>query len=280
MRLPYAIRVAIRVACAVAVALPAMSTATGASAQPLSQNVTAGALQSEDAAAPQPPDLSRECQTPGITISGDVELPQVTRAIRLRKKIRIITIGASSKGGKLNSEDGYQQIIETMVEKTIPGLDVQLINRGVSGELARDAADRIKTEVALNRPDLVLWQLGTHDALMHVPVNEFKATVTETVDWLRSHGIDVVMVGLHYVRNMVRDEHYQAVRAALRATAEQKRILWIGRYEAMQVIEQARRTSSGPSPNEFTMTEAGYSCLSEYIARALTSGAFAKPKRH
>ena len=88
-----------------------------------------------------------------------------------------------------------------------------------------------------------------------------------------------LMVGLHYLRKLVRDEHYQSVRAALRATAEQKKVLWIGRYEAMQVIEQARRASSGPSPNEFTMTESGYSCLSEYVARALTSGAFARPPR-
>ncbi len=234
--------------------------------------------QAEEPAAPQPPAISHECQTPGITISGEIELPFVTRAIKARKSIRIVTIGASNKGGK-PSEEGYQHIIEAMLEKTIPGVDVQIINRGISGELARDAAERIKTEVALTRPDLVLWQLGTHDALMHVPVGEFKSTVAETVDWLRDHRVDVVMVGLHFLRKLVRDEHYQSVRAALRATAEQKKVLWIGRYEAMQVIEQARRASSGPSPNEFTMTESGYSCLSEYVARALTSGAFARPPR-
>ena len=48
---------------------------------------------------PVPPALSKECQTPGVTISGDVQLPNVTRALRLRKTIRILAIGASSKGG-------------------------------------------------------------------------------------------------------------------------------------------------------------------------------------
>jgi acyl-CoA thioesterase I len=268
---------AIRLACALLAASPVFAAAQSAPPPPAGAP-SQSPQQSDDAAsAPQPPALSRECQTPGINISGDVALPRITRAIKLRKSIKIVTIGASSKGGKLTSEDGYQQIIEAMLEKTIPGIDVKMINRGVSGELARDAADRIKTEVALTRPDLVLWQLGTHDALMHVPVSDFQATVAETVDWLRAHDVDVVMVGLHYLRNLVRDEHYQAVRAALRATAEQKKVLWIGRYEAMQVIEQARLMTAGPSPNEFTMTESGYSCLSEYVARALTSGAFARP---
>ena len=246
-------------------------TTPSQSGPPTAQGATEAASQ-----GPQPLSLSTECQTPGIRISGELPLPNVTQALRLRKIIKIMTIGASSKGGKSSADAGYQQIIEQVIERTIPGVDVQMINRGVSGELARDAAIRIKTEVALAKPDLVLWQLGTHDALMHVPVDEFKVTVGEALDWLREHDIDVVMVGLHYLRNFVRDQHYQSVRQALRLTAEEKKVLWIGRYEAMQVMEQARRTAGGASPNEFAMTEAGYSCLSEYVARALTSGAFAR----
>lgn len=228
---------------------------------------------------PSPPDLSRECQTPGIRISGEVPLANVTTALRLRKIIKILTIGASSKGGKSTNDSGYQAIIEQVLEKTIPGVDVQMIDRGISGELARNAAERIKTEVALVKPDLVLWQLGTHDALMHVPVDEFTQSVSTALDWLRTHDVDVVMVGLHYLRRLVPDKHYQSIRMALRAIAEEKKVLWIGRYEAMQVIEQAKRTGIGPSPNEFTMTDTGYACLSEYVARALTSGAFARPVR-
>lgn len=233
----------------------------------------------EQAQGPAPPALSRECQTPGVRISGEVPLPSVTQAIRLRKTIRILTIGASSKGGKNAADGGYQAIIEAMMEKTIPNVDVKMIDRGVSGELAKDAGERIRTEVALMNPDLVIWQLGTHDALMHVPVDDFKQSVVSTLDFLRRHDIDVVMVGLHYLRQLVPDQHYQSIRSALREIAESKKVLWIGRYEAMQVIEQARRTGKGPSPNEFTLTDNGYACLSEYVVRALTTGAFAKAPR-
>ena len=227
---------------------------------------------------PAPTPISKDCQTPGVNISGDLPLPNVMTALRVRKTIKIMTFGASSKGGKTASE-GYQQVMETVLEKAIPGVDVQIINRGVSGELARDAATRMKAEVALTKPDLMLWQVGTHDALMHVPVEEFRTTIAETLDWLRQRNIDVVMVGLHYLRAMARDPHYQSVRKTLRETVEAKKVLWIGRYEAMQVIEQAKRAAGGTSPNEFAITEAGYSCLSEYVVRALTTGAFARQPR-
>ncbi len=241
---------------------------------------TIALAQSEPATdGPVPPALSRECQTPGVTISGETPLHHVTNALRLRRSIKILAIGASSKGGKASADNGYQVVIEEVLEKTIPGTDVQIIDRGVSGELARDAAERIKNEVALKKPDLVLWQLGTHDALMHVPVDEFKATVRETLDWLKVHDVDVVIVGLHYLRNLVRDTHYQAIRQALNLAADEFKVLRIGRYEAMQVIEQARQVGKGPSPNAFTLTETGYACLSEYVVRAVTSRAFARQPR-
>jgi lysophospholipase L1-like esterase len=203
----------------------------------------------------------------------------VSKALQHRKTIRILAIGGSRKGGKGSTEGGYQELIEAALERTIPGIDVQMVDRGVSGELAEQAAERLKAEVALVRPDVVLWQVGTHDALMHVPIDQLKQTVGTAVDWLRAHEVDVVLVGLHYLRRLAPDKHYQSVREALRIVAEQKHVLWIKRYDAMQVIDQARRTAGGPSPNEFTQTEHGYECLSEYVVRALVSGTFARSPR-
>lgn len=269
-------------AAAAGVLALAMGMAESVRAQPVATPPQAAspAEEAPSGTGPVPPALSRECQTPGIRISGELPLPRITIALRQSKQIKILSIGASSKGGKSNSDIGYQALIESVLEKTIPGIDVKMIDRGVSGELARQAAERIRTEVALTQPDLVLWQLGTHDALMHVPIDDFRSSVAQTLDWLREHDVDVVLVGLHYLRRLVPDQHYQGIRTALRTIADEKKVLWIGRYEAMQVIEQARRTGTGPSPNAFTMTDNGYSCLSEYVVRALTSGAFARqPKQ-
>lgn len=225
------------------------------------------------------PPLSKDCATPGVTVGGDMPLPAIEKAIRDRKVLKILAIGASASHASHASRRGYQGLIEAVLEKAIPGVDVQIIDRGVSGELARDAAERLKVEVALVRADLVLWQLGTNDALARIPLDEFKTTVRSALRWLRSHNIDVVLVGQRYARGMTADKHYQAVRDALRIVAEEQRVLRIGRYEAMQVIEQSRRQESGGQvPNEFLMTEAGYACLSEYVVRAVTTSVFTPRK--
>ena len=219
---------------------------------------------------------SKDCRTPGVKIVLERPLPHTLAALRDRKIIKILTIGASASPGSDPAGGGYQDIIEDVLERTISGLDVQIIDRGISGELARDAAERLKTEVALTEPDLVLWQVGTNDALSQIPVEEFQETVTEAIHWLRERNVDVVLVGLHYLRNMRSDPHYQAIRATLTRIIDSERVLRIGRYEAMEVIERIRQASSAGRASAFSLTEEGYSCMAEYVVRAITSAIFLK----
>jgi acyl-CoA thioesterase I len=220
--------------------------------------------------------LSKDCQTPGVKIGPDRPLPNTLAALRDRKVIKILTIGASASVGMDAATGTYQDAIEEMLEKTISGLDVQIIDRGISGELARDAAERMKTEVALTEPDLVLWQVGTNDALAQIPVEEFSRTVTDAIQWLKERHLDVALVGLQYIRNMRNDPHYQAIRAVLTHITETEKILRISRYEAMEVMEQMRQRADEAPLNAFALTEEGYSCMAEYAVRAITSAIFLK----
>ncbi len=79
--------------------------------------------------------LSKECQTAAAAIAGTGRLPNTLRALKERKVINILTIGASSSAGGDPAASGYQSIIESLLEKVIPGVDVRIIDRGVSGEL-------------------------------------------------------------------------------------------------------------------------------------------------
>ncbi len=228
-------------------------------------------------AAQEPPlPLSHECLARGTATANETRLPNIVQALQDRKRIRILTIGASASTGRGTVRGGYAAIIEQMLEQAIKGLDVVIINRGVSGELAEDAAFRIRTEVALTEPDLVLWQVGTNDALAYVPVDRIGGAVVETVRWLRANKVDVVLVGLQYAGAMTEDSHYQAVRRLLRDIAAKEGVTIVRRYEAMQIIAEGEKTGTGPAPDEFDRSDAGYGCLAQYVARAIALGLFGK----
>ena len=107
--------------------------------------------------------------------SATTPLPNSALALQKRKKIKILAIGASSAAVLGVARDGNPPLLEQILERTIKGLDVEIINRGFSGELAEAAGERLKIEVALNHPDIVLWQVGTNDAFAQVPVDELRA---------------------------------------------------------------------------------------------------------
>ena len=102
------------------------------------------------------------------------------------------------------------------------GSTFEIINRGFSGELAEAAGERIKIEVALNEPDIVLWQVGTNDAFAQVSVDSFEQSVAGTVRWLKEHNVDVILIGLHYAKQLAKDPHYQAIRNSLGASPSRR----------------------------------------------------------
>jgi lysophospholipase L1-like esterase len=260
-------------ACAIAAALLAALIGAGAVA---AQGAPAAAPSAATLAPSEPATpLSKSCQSGAAATADNSPLPNVAAALAQRKTLRILAFGAAP--GRVSGHGGgYTAVIEAMLSHALKGIDVAIINRGVSGELAANAAFRMKNEVALEEPDLVLWQVGTNDALAYVPVDEFTAAVKDQIDWLKSHRVDVVLVGLQFANRMLRDAHYTELRDTLRKLAVAENVIVVRFYEAMQIVNQAQAAGPEPVAEEFDRDEAGYNCLAQYVARAITLGVFAK----
>jgi acyl-CoA thioesterase I len=221
----------------------------------------------------QLPTVAKEC---GEIAAAETPLPHSAAALKDRKQLRILAIGASS-ASMLGGTRDSMPLLEQILERSIKGLDVEIINRGVSGELASAAAERLKNEVALNHPDVILWQVGTNDAFAQVPVEEFETTVREMLQWLKRHNVDAILIGLHYMKQLATHEHYQAIRASLRRIVADEGVLRIGRYESAEILARTLREEGHPEPSTFGLNEGGYNCMAQYLARAIAVGLFAKP---
>ena len=62
-------------------------------------------------AVPEESTISKECQTPGVKLALDKPLPNTLAALKERKIIKILTIGASASAGMDPASGGYQDII-------------------------------------------------------------------------------------------------------------------------------------------------------------------------
>lgn len=225
------------------------------------------------------PVMTPDCAVPENDIANPAPLPNLIAKLKKKTTIHILAIGSSSTygTGASSSVASYPSRLRPILVKALKGVDIEITNRGVAGEMAQTTAERIIDQVALEKPDLVLWQLGTNDALARVPPDEFEATVRDTVNWLQAQDIDVVLVGLQYVPRFARDPSYVAIRRVLQKIAKEENILYVRRYQAMRFIEQMRVNERIMSADHFHLNDLGYRCMAEHVARAVIINLFAKP---
>lgn len=107
-------------------------------------------------------------------------------------------------------------------------------------------------------------------------IADFAATLRAQIGWLKAHKVDVVLVGLQFAPEMLRDAHYVEIRDLLRKIAAEENVVVVRFSEAMQIIDQALATETLPVAEEFDQNAAGYDCLAQYVARAITLGAIGK----
>ena len=226
--------------------------------------------------APAMPPLPVGCETPGIQVISASPLPNIASALKNRKKINILAIGSTSASLRGPVSGDRYAAVERFLEAQFKGLDVVINHRGVSGELVADAADRISTEAALTQADVVLWQVGTADALAQIPVADFQAAVTQTILWLKNHNIDVILVGMRYTLSMTKDPHYQAIRKSILDIAKEQNVLRVGLYEAEETLEKIR-LKQGVMLSEVEAADSDYTCVAESLARAIAVGLFSRP---
>ncbi|WP_245276337.1 SGNH/GDSL hydrolase family protein [Methylocapsa aurea] len=227
------------------------------------------------------PPLSASCYVPASDIAAPASLPNVAAALQERRTVRILAIGSSSTSGVGAPSNGksYSSQLEQILEHALKGVDIEIINRGVTGEVAETTAERVKSEVVINRPDLVLWQLGTNDALARIDPGDFEATVRSTIGWLKENRIDVVLVGQQYTTRFARDANYSAIRDSLQRIAAEENILYVRRYDAMRFIAKAHANLELMSRDNFHLNDLGYQCMAEHVAHAVIVSLFVKGVR-
>jgi lysophospholipase L1-like esterase len=234
----------------------------------------------EDPALYAAPPLSPPCEVPDVDLAAPTALPNIASVLRSRGPVRILAIGSAVASG-LSSSSGspiYPGQLETILERAFGNANIEIIHRGVTGEVAEITADRIMSEVALDRPELVLWQLGLNDALSRVAPNSFEATVRATIRWLKDNDVDVVLVGQNYSPRLARDPNCAAIRMILQRIATEEKVLYIRRYDIMRALARTHANLQLMARDNFHLSDLGYRCMAEHVAHAVIHSV-AQPRR-
>jgi lysophospholipase L1-like esterase len=209
--------------------------------------------------------LSSDCRVPGSKLYTLAQLKAVRAALDEKRPLKVLALGPSGTGGvgSGSASATYPSRLEEELEQRFSGIDVAVEHRNLPGDITADAVDRFTALVAEIEPNLVVWQVGTNDALAKADIEAFTGALGEILEWLRQHDIDAVLVDPPYTLALASDEHYTALRAAIRNGARQNGVPIVLRFEALQHLSQQR---SEAARSQLGLSELGYRCMAEHVA--------------
>jgi lysophospholipase L1-like esterase len=241
----------------------------------LAQQVAVAPIDQQIASlAKSPPAYSRECRITAPAHEGRTALRAMRRALKEGRVVRVLAIGSSSTSGVGASSPfaTYPVRLENDLEVQFKGVDIDVISRGVPGEAGMGACSRMKREVAEAKPDLVVWQIGTNDAVGRADIDELKVNLARTLQWLARNHIDVVLIDPQFTSRLAADDHYTHVVRAIEEVAKQERVLLVHRFSAMADLAKQKGEGALLAGDRFHLNDLGYRCMAEYAARAIVAG--------
>lgn len=198
------------------------------------------------------------------------QLRRLSHILETTRTAKILVIGSSSTVGLGASSPSktYVARLGPSLQSAMAGIGFEVIGRGISGEVAQGAADRMRHEVEDAKPDLVVWQVGTNDALGHVEMPRFRHCLKSTLAWLKDRHIDVVLINPQYGQVLVKDAYYEQVVEAIAGIAREADVLLVDRFTAMRKLAKESARSDLAADN-LHMNDEGYRQLADQLSNAI-----------
>lgn len=202
-------------------------------------------------------------------------LPRTAAAIA-RGALTIVAFGSSTTEGVGASSPAntYPARLELDLARALPGVRVVVINRGQGGEEAEDFARRYGEAIA-DRPDLVIFQTGTNDAIRGVPMQRFLELTRAGLDLFRDSGIDVMLMEPQLCRAIDEAPDAPAYIEAVRALGAEYGVPVNRRYELMKGWLATGRLTPAQlvTDDDLHMADGGYAELAHAVAEEILAAA-------
>ena len=148
------------------------------------------------ASADQPGRRAPPCAAPTEITRLDYTLARTARRIAAAEPLTVVAVGSSSTAGAYASspQATYPSRLAVELGERFPDRSIRVLNRGVNGEDAREMVARFQDGVMAEKPDLVLWQVGTNALLLDRPIDPAGSLIRDGLMRLKSTGCDVVLI--------------------------------------------------------------------------------------
>lgn len=194
--------------------------------------------------------------------------------LRSGQPLRVLAIGSSSTAGvgASRADANFPGQLAQRLGEALGAGAVEVTNAGVSGESSPATLKRLEAFLAApERPDLVIWQVGTNDVIFGGTPERLGAMVSRGLQAAEAAGVAVMLIDQQYYRAILNLPRYEQFVDAVDASARARSISVLPRYAMMK--EWAARDPHGFRGlfwwDGFHMNDTGYACLADLAGGAI-----------
>jgi acyl-CoA thioesterase-1 len=250
--------------------------------QEICSSLVAAALALAGLSAIAPIPLAAAASAPACVAPADItplDLPLTRTAHRLasRDLIMIVALGSSSTAGvgASSAEATYPSRLMVELAHRFRSQPIMVLNRGVSGERAADMLARFDESVAAERPDLVLWQVGTNAVLRGYEHSKSDALIRGGIRQMKATGADVVLIDPQFAPKVIAKPEIEDMVDLISSAARQENVDVFHRFALMRhwheidgMPFEVFLSSDGLHMNDWS-----YNCFAKALADAIADGA-------
>jgi acyl-CoA thioesterase I len=255
-----------------------IATASLAAFLPAASSSARAQVGAANAAAARAPAAAVAPRAPACVVARseahfDFPLPRTARRLANGEPIKIVALGSSSTygAGASTSAAAYPSRLAEELARQFPGHEFVVLNRGVSGEEVTDMLARLDTAVLAEKPDLVLWQVGTNSVLRDHALEPHVALLHDGLTRIKAIGADVVLIDPQYAPRVIAKPACDGMVSLIAATAKAEHVGVFHRYELMKHWYDAQHLpfETFVAADGLHMNDWSYGCLAKALGMAI-----------
>jgi len=239
------------------------------------QTVTKPSASAAQIVSPQV--ATQACRAVAADTRLDHTLTHTAALLRAGEPIKIVAIGSSSTAGAGASSPGnaYPSRLEAELRARFPHVQITVVNRGVNGERANEMLARFDQDVLAEKPDLVVWQVGSNSVLHDDPVEPSTLRIQEGVARVKATGADIVLMNPQFAPKIITKHDVDGMVALIDMAAKASNVSVFHRFSVMRHWKQAdgMEFSAFLSPDELHMNDWSYACIGKLLANSIAEAA-------
>jgi acyl-CoA thioesterase-1 len=203
-----------------------------------------------------------------------LDLPATRAAVAHDEPITIVALGSSSTAGAGASapDRAYPARLAALLPANWPGVRVTVQNKGIGGQTADAVLARLDADVVAARPTLVIWQVGTNEALRGMDPARFDALLDEGLRRLASIGSDVVLMDYQLAPRMPAEETLAVYGTIIARETKAHSVSLFSRAALMRTWQATDPTAGDMiGPDGLHQSDRGYACLAAALDSAIVA---------